>query len=66
MATQAWHDVRLVFVLLMPPLLPPPLVFQIEPWHFEQYVDESIFIPGGCPHQVGKMGGKRMLACAAE
>jgi hypothetical protein len=23
----------------------------IESWHFEQHVDEAVFIPGGCPHQ---------------
>ena len=25
----------------------------IEPWHFEQHADEAVFIPAGCPHQVG-------------
>jgi hypothetical protein len=24
----------------------------IQPWHFEQYQDEAVFIPAGCPHQV--------------
>jgi lysine-specific demethylase 3 len=24
----------------------------ITPWHFEQYLDEAVFIPAGCPHQV--------------
>eukprot|EP00967_Tisochrysis_lutea_P089975 scaffold128438_cov19-Tisochrysis_lutea.AAC.1 len=24
----------------------------IHPWHFEQYQDEAVFIPAGCPHQV--------------
>ena len=26
----------------------------VTPWHFEQYQDEAVFIPAGCPHQVGK------------
>lgn len=26
--------------------------FDIEPWTFEQYLGEAIFIPAGCPHQV--------------
>lgn len=26
--------------------------FQIEPWTFEQYQGEAVFIPAGCPHQV--------------
>lgn len=26
--------------------------FQIEPWTFEQYPGEAVFIPAGCPHQV--------------
>ncbi|KZV31024.1 hypothetical protein F511_18128 [Dorcoceras hygrometricum] len=26
--------------------------FNIEPWTFEQYLGEAIFIPAGCPHQV--------------
>ncbi|XP_027161835.1 uncharacterized protein LOC113762542 isoform X2 [Coffea eugenioides] len=26
--------------------------FNIEPWTFEQYVGEAVFIPAGCPHQV--------------
>ena len=25
----------------------------VEPWSFEQYSDEAVFIPAGCPHQVG-------------
>jgi len=24
----------------------------IHPWHFEQYENEAVFIPAGCPHQV--------------
>ena len=24
----------------------------IEAWHFEQYPNEAVFIPAGCPHQV--------------
>ena len=28
----------------------------IQPWRFEQYQDEAVFIPGGCPHQVGRGG----------
>lgn len=24
----------------------------IEPWTFEQFVGEAVFIPAGCPHQV--------------
>eukprot|EP00775_Hariotina_reticulata_P001304 gene1304-1646_t len=24
----------------------------VELWHFEQHLDEGVFIPGGCPHQV--------------
>lgn len=24
----------------------------VEPWHFEQYASEAVFIPAGCPHQV--------------
>ncbi|XP_073272579.1 uncharacterized protein [Primulina huaijiensis] len=28
------------------------LEFNIEPWTFEQYLGEAIFIPAGCPHQV--------------
>ncbi|OVA08215.1 zinc finger protein [Macleaya cordata] len=26
--------------------------FNVEPWTFEQYLGEAIFIPAGCPHQV--------------
>lgn len=26
--------------------------YQIEPWSFEQYEQEAVFIPAGCPHQV--------------
>ncbi|OMO93641.1 hypothetical protein COLO4_16765 [Corchorus olitorius] len=26
--------------------------FNVEPWTFEQYVGEAVFIPAGCPHQV--------------
>ncbi|CAL5344150.1 unnamed protein product [Camellia sinensis] len=26
--------------------------FNIEPWTFEQYLGEAVFIPAGCPHQV--------------
>eukprot|EP01018_Ginkgo_biloba_P024717 Gb_03988 [translate_table: standard] len=26
--------------------------FQVEPWTFEQYLGEAVFIPAGCPHQV--------------
>jgi [histone H3]-dimethyl-L-lysine9 demethylase len=26
--------------------------FGVEPWHFEQYPGEAVFIPAGCPHQV--------------
>ncbi|KAG0596646.1 hypothetical protein M758_UG272600 [Ceratodon purpureus] len=25
---------------------------QVEPWTFEQYEQEAVFIPAGCPHQV--------------
>ena len=24
----------------------------IEPWRFEQFEHEAVFIPGGCPHEV--------------
>lgn len=24
----------------------------IRPYHFEQYENEAVFIPAGCPHQV--------------
>ncbi|KAJ7951310.1 lysine-specific demethylase JMJ25 [Quillaja saponaria] len=26
--------------------------FNLEPWTFEQYLGEAVFIPAGCPHQV--------------
>lgn len=26
--------------------------YNIEPWTFEQYLGEAVFIPAGCPHQV--------------
>ncbi|XP_058100462.1 lysine-specific demethylase JMJ27-like isoform X3 [Magnolia sinica] len=26
--------------------------FDVEPWTFEQYLGEAVFIPAGCPHQV--------------
>lgn len=26
--------------------------YGIEPWHFEQHLNEGVFIPAGCPHQV--------------
>ncbi|GAA0169879.1 histone modifying enzyme [Lithospermum erythrorhizon] len=26
--------------------------FNIEPWTFEQFLGEAVFIPAGCPHQV--------------
>ncbi|XP_060203881.1 uncharacterized protein LOC132632087 isoform X1 [Lycium barbarum] len=26
--------------------------FNVEPWTFEQYLGEAVFIPAGCPHQV--------------
>ncbi|GMH00408.1 hypothetical protein Nepgr_002247 [Nepenthes gracilis] len=26
--------------------------YNVEPWTFEQYIGEAIFIPVGCPHQV--------------
>lgn len=26
--------------------------YGVEPWHFEQYPGEAVFIPAGCPHQV--------------
>nr|XP_048335647.1 lysine-specific demethylase JMJ25 isoform X1 [Ziziphus jujuba var. spinosa] len=26
--------------------------FNVEPWTFEQYLGEAVFIPTGCPHQV--------------
>ncbi|XP_052186260.1 uncharacterized protein LOC127797420 isoform X2 [Diospyros lotus] len=26
--------------------------YNVEPWTFEQYVGEAVFIPAGCPHQV--------------
>ncbi|KAF5189861.1 lysine-specific demethylase JMJ25 [Thalictrum thalictroides] len=26
--------------------------FDVEPWTFEQYLGECVFIPAGCPHQV--------------
>jgi lysine-specific demethylase 3 len=25
---------------------------EVQMWHFEQHLDEAVFIPGGCPHQV--------------
>ena len=27
--------------------------YNVHVWHFEQYQNEMVFIPGGCPHQVG-------------
>ncbi len=24
----------------------------VEAWHFEQFLNEAVFIPAGCPHQV--------------
>lgn len=32
----------------------------IEPWHFEQYEHEAVFIPAGCPHQVGQARAPRL------
>ncbi|XP_058095899.1 uncharacterized protein LOC131241195 isoform X2 [Magnolia sinica] len=26
--------------------------YDVEPWTFEQYLGEAVFIPAGCPHQV--------------
>lgn len=26
--------------------------YDIEPWTFEQYLGEAVFVPAGCPHQV--------------
>ncbi|MCL7030462.1 hypothetical protein MKW94_005312 [Papaver nudicaule] len=26
--------------------------FNVEPWTFDQYLGEAVFIPAGCPHQV--------------
>lgn len=26
--------------------------FDVEPWTFEQYLGEAVFVPAGCPHQV--------------
>ncbi|XP_052186263.1 lysine-specific demethylase JMJ27-like [Diospyros lotus] len=26
--------------------------YNVEPWTFEQYLGEAVFIPAGCPHQV--------------
>uniref|UniRef100_A0A6P6G1H4 uncharacterized protein LOC107414789 isoform X2 n=1 Tax=Ziziphus jujuba TaxID=326968 RepID=A0A6P6G1H4_ZIZJJ len=26
--------------------------FDVEPWTFEQYLGEAVFLPAGCPHQV--------------
>lgn len=26
--------------------------YQVEPWTFEQYEQEAVFVPAGCPHQV--------------
>ncbi|KAF5188361.1 Lysine-specific demethylase jmj25 [Thalictrum thalictroides] len=26
--------------------------FDVEPWTFEQYLGDAVFIPAGCPHQV--------------
>lgn len=28
------------------------LYADVEPWTFEQYLGEAVFIPAGCPHQV--------------
>ena len=28
------------------------------PWHFEQNLHEAVFVPAGCPHQVGGKGGE--------
>ncbi|CAJ2674769.1 unnamed protein product [Trifolium pratense] len=28
------------------------LEYGVEPWTFEQYLGEAVFIPAGCPHQV--------------
>lgn len=28
-------------------------------WHFEQYLEEGVFIPGGCPHQV-----RNLMSCS--
>ncbi|KAF9614108.1 hypothetical protein IFM89_015370, partial [Coptis chinensis] len=28
--------------------------FDVEPWTFEQYLGDAIFIPTGCPQQVRK------------
>jgi hypothetical protein len=25
--------------------------YGVQPWHFEQYEDEAVFIPAGCAHQ---------------
>ena len=33
----------------------------VTPWHFEQYQDEAVFIPAGCPHQVGRGVGHTVL-----
>ncbi len=40
---------------LLPHASPPSLPGQrrIAPWHIEQYQDEAVMIPAGCPHQVG-------------
>jgi lysine-specific demethylase 3 len=31
----------------------------VTPWHFEQHVDEGVYIPGGCPHQV-----RNLMSCS--
>ncbi|GER31661.1 transcription factor jumonji (jmjC)domain-containing protein [Striga asiatica] len=29
--------------------------FDVQPWSFEQYIGEAIFIPAGCPYQIRKI-----------
>lgn len=31
----------------------------VTSWHFEQHVDEGVYIPGGCPHQV-----RNLMSCS--
>ena len=30
----------------------PSPVPKFVPWHFEQNLNEAVFVPAGCPHQV--------------
>ncbi|XP_039117837.1 lysine-specific demethylase JMJ25-like isoform X2 [Dioscorea cayenensis subsp. rotundata] len=40
--------------------------FDVEPWTFEQYLGEAVFIPAGCPHQVRNRQVKKMALYAAS